>query len=139
MTTSFEGQGAGSIPVFDTPDRLRKSLSHSGTSVSEMADYLGVTRETISRWINGRVDVSTQTLRLWALRTGVPFEWLKNGVEQQPPRPNGPNGGNEIECARRDSNSQPSGLSATHAATGTVVPIHPRTVSTPPPRERIPA
>lgn len=42
MTTSFEGQGAGSIPVFDTPDRLRKSLSHSGTSVSEMADYLAV-------------------------------------------------------------------------------------------------
>ena len=44
-----------------------------------MAEFLGVARNTVSTWINGRIEPSTQTKRLWALRTGVPFEWLDTG------------------------------------------------------------
>ncbi|MDZ7910442.1 MAG: helix-turn-helix transcriptional regulator, partial [Rhodococcus sp. (in: high G+C Gram-positive bacteria)] len=80
-----------SVPEFDTSDRMRKSLRHSNTPVGEMAEYLGVTRETISRWINGRSEASIQTLRLWALRTGVPFVWLKDGKNPHPDKD--PNGG----------------------------------------------
>lgn len=61
---------------FDLADRMRKALRVSGMSVQEMADYLGVTRGTVSTWINGHIHPSTQTLRLWAARTAVPYSWL---------------------------------------------------------------
>jgi transcriptional regulator with XRE-family HTH domain len=64
------------IPEWDTADRMRKALREAGIGVQEIADYLGVARNTVSTWINGRIEPSTQTLRLWALRCGVPFEWL---------------------------------------------------------------
>lgn len=64
------------IPEWDTADRMRKALRHADIGVQEMADYLGVARNTVSTWINGRIRPGRQTLRLWALRCGVPFEWL---------------------------------------------------------------
>ncbi|WP_228044889.1 helix-turn-helix domain-containing protein [Rhodococcus pyridinivorans] len=77
-----------SIPEFDRADRMRKSLKHAGVSVNEMAEYLGITRETVSRYANhADVKVPLQTMRLWALRTGVPLEWLQSGTT-----PNGPRG-----------------------------------------------
>lgn len=66
-----------SVPAWDLADRMRKALRQSGMGVQEMADYLGVARNTVSTWINGRIAPSVQTLRLWSLRTGVPFEWLR--------------------------------------------------------------
>jgi len=67
------------VPEFDLADRMRKALRTSGVGVQEMADYLGVARNTVSTWINGRIVPDTRTLRLWALRTGVSFEWLEHG------------------------------------------------------------
>ena len=64
------------IPRWDTADRMRKALREADIGVQEMADYLGVARNTVSTWINGRIAPSKQTLRLWALRTGVSYEWL---------------------------------------------------------------
>jgi transcriptional regulator with XRE-family HTH domain len=63
-------------PAWDTADRMRKALRHADMGVQEMADYLGVARNTVSTWVNGRIRPSKQTLRLWALRCGVPLEWL---------------------------------------------------------------
>lgn len=63
---------------------MRKALRTSGVSAQQMADYLDVSRNTISNWINGRVTPSTQSVRLWAIRTGVPYEWLQNGVQPPP-------------------------------------------------------
>ena len=65
--------------AFDTADRMRRALRISGVGVQDIAVYLDVSRTSVSNWINGRVAPTTQTLRLWALRTGVPFEWLKTG------------------------------------------------------------
>ena len=67
------------VPQFDTADRLRKALRESGVGAQEMADYLGVNRNTVSNWINGHHPPRGAYLRLWALRTGVPFEWLEHG------------------------------------------------------------
>jgi transcriptional regulator with XRE-family HTH domain len=71
-----EQQDAPAVPSWDLADRMRKSLRHADIGVQEMADYLGVARNTVSTWINGRIEPSTQTLRLWAMRTGVSYKWL---------------------------------------------------------------
>jgi transcriptional regulator with XRE-family HTH domain len=63
-------------PEWDLADRMRKALRFAGMHSGAMAAYLDVERSTISRWLNGRIVPSTQTLRLWAMRTGVSYEWL---------------------------------------------------------------
>jgi transcriptional regulator with XRE-family HTH domain len=67
------------VPEFDLADRLRKALRVSGVGVQGMADYLEVERGTVSTWINGRVAPSAQTVRLFAMRTGVSYDWLRHG------------------------------------------------------------
>ena len=64
---------------WDVADRLRKSLRASGVGVQVMADYLGMSRNSISNWINGRAVPDHRTLMLWAMRTGVPLPWLEHG------------------------------------------------------------
>ena len=65
---------------FDLADRMRRALRISGVTVQDVADYLGVARNTVSTWINGHIVPSKQTLRLWAMKTGVPFAWLETGT-----------------------------------------------------------
>lgn len=91
MSISTEGV---TVPEWDLADRLTKSLRVAGMSAQEMADYLEVHRNSVSAWINGRVKPSGQTIRLWALRTGVPHKWLKEGIESD--RPDGPSGGGKL-------------------------------------------
>lgn len=79
---------------FDLADRMRKALRVSGVKAGEMADYLDVANGTVSTWINGRIVPSAQTLRLWAMRTGVPYAWLRDG-ETENPRPE-PDGGLDV-------------------------------------------
>src|SRR5260370_200200 len=69
-------QQDGEIPDWDLADRMRKSLRHAGMTPGQMAVYLGVGGNTVSTWINGRIEPSFQTLRLWSLRTGVDLERL---------------------------------------------------------------
>jgi transcriptional regulator with XRE-family HTH domain len=81
------GTEAAHIPEWDTADRMRKALRTSRVSIEEMADYLGVSRRSVGNWINGRIEPSAQTVRLWALRTGVPYAWLCCGTEPGEPCP----------------------------------------------------
>lgn len=67
------------VPVWDMADRLRKALRVANLSTGQMAEYLGMTPGTVSRYVNGHQTPQTQTLRLWAIRTNVPYEWLVNG------------------------------------------------------------
>jgi transcriptional regulator with XRE-family HTH domain len=41
-----------------------------------MADYLDVSRTSVTNWTSGRITPDTRTLRLWAMRTGVSYGWL---------------------------------------------------------------
>jgi transcriptional regulator with XRE-family HTH domain len=84
-----EAAGTPAVPEWDVADRLRKSLRVAGIGVAEMADYLGVSRTSVSNWINGRIAPSIQTLRLWALRCGVSYPWLLSGEAQPLPFGNG--------------------------------------------------
>lgn len=61
---------------FTLGDALRRSAADAGLSAAQMAEYLGNSRFTVSAWLNDHNQPGTSTLRLWALRTGVPYEWL---------------------------------------------------------------
>ena len=93
---------------FDQGERMRKSLKVAGISVTAMAEYMGVARETVSTWLNGRNKPATAAVKLWALRTGAPYEWIVNGFVKQETPPLSSDGVLDSECARRDSNPQPS-------------------------------
>jgi transcriptional regulator with XRE-family HTH domain len=64
---------------FDLADRLRKSLRVSGVSVQAMAESLGVSRNTVGNWINGRGRPGREQLSLWSALTGAPLSWLETG------------------------------------------------------------
>lgn len=93
----MKSDGIG-VPEFDLADRLRKALRESKVSVQHMADFLEVDRSTVSTWINGRIRPSGQTVRLFAMRTGVDYEWLKDGKSER--EPNSP-AGHDIKIGYR--------------------------------------
>jgi transcriptional regulator with XRE-family HTH domain len=77
---STQDQPVG-IPEWDLTDRLRKSLRSSRLSVQAMADHLDVHRKTVGNYLSGATRPTTSTLRVWAMRCGVPFDWLAYGIE----------------------------------------------------------
>lgn len=64
---------------FDLADRLRKSLRVSGVSVGSMAESLGVSRNTVSNWINGRGRPCEDQVTIWAAITDAPANWIETG------------------------------------------------------------
>lgn len=72
------------VPQWNLADRMRKALTDAEISVQDMADYLEVNRSTVSRWINDSIEPSAQTLRLWALRCGVSYDWLTSDITAAP-------------------------------------------------------
>ena len=76
---SIAHEGALSRLAFDKSDRLSKALKLGKVSSNEMAAHLDVSRTTISNYINGRTEPKRSQIRDWALRTGVPMEWLETG------------------------------------------------------------
>lgn len=85
MTTAY----GWNIPQWTIADRMDKAMRNAGLTVGEMATYFDVHRNTVSGWINGRIKPDTRTLRLWAVRTGAPYEWLRYGMEPVPDNPPG--------------------------------------------------
>jgi transcriptional regulator with XRE-family HTH domain len=79
MSDSQEARAEPAIPQWDLPDRLTKALKHAGMKPGDMRDYLDCSPASLTNWTSGRVRPRTQTLRLWALRTGVSYEWLIGG------------------------------------------------------------
>lgn len=71
------------IPEWTLGWRLQRSLAHAGVSIDEMAEELGVSRQSVSRWLNEHGMPRRAYLKLWALRTGVPLEWLVSGGGHQ--------------------------------------------------------
>jgi transcriptional regulator with XRE-family HTH domain len=75
------------IPEWTMADRLRKSLDASGVSIGEMADLLMVSRNTIGNYLAGRTHPKRRYVAMWAMRTGVPVEWLVQGKAEGPDLP----------------------------------------------------
>ena len=76
---------------WDVCDRLGKSLRVSGKSNAQLADDLGIHRNTVGNYLSGRTPIDRRTLIAWAVVTGVPFKWLETGVAP------GPEGGDTID------------------------------------------
>jgi transcriptional regulator with XRE-family HTH domain len=81
------------VPPWTLGWRLLRALAWAGLTAEQMADELGIHRTTVSRWTHDRGRPTKGYLKLWALRCGVPYEWLVSG-EGLP---------------RLDSNQQPAG------------------------------
>ncbi|SDF98460.1 Transcriptional regulator, contains XRE-family HTH domain [Cellulosimicrobium cellulans] len=101
MTTQTEG--AGFIPQFTLGDRLRKARQHTGLEQVEFAEEIGISRGTILNYELDRTRPRLIVLKAWALRTGVPLEWLQTG---ESPRQGDPDGGEALP--RLDLNQRPS-------------------------------
>lgn len=83
---------SGHIPPLTLGWRLRMSLETTGISVQEMADELGVERRSPSRWMHDQgTPPRSAFVKVWALKTGVPYEWLATGIEPD----DGPEGGGD--------------------------------------------
>lgn len=68
-------------------DRIRKAVSVTGIPANKLAEALGVTRVTLSRWMNDATAPSVKNLHHMALVTGVPVEWLISGKLNETPPP----------------------------------------------------
>ena len=84
------------IPALTLGWRLKMALGD--IQQKEMGEHLGVSRATMSRWMN---DVGAPPARAyilqWAMRTGVDAKWLETGVETGPTNP----GGGAVSSTRR--------------------------------------
>ena len=72
------------VPEFDLADRMRKALRDAGIERPGDGRLPRCRPDTVSTWINGRIQPSVQTLRLWSLRCGVDYEWLSTGRSPSP-------------------------------------------------------
>ena len=101
MTSAYE---AGRIPEIQVHHRLRIARETANLEQAELAERIGISRQSVSNAEQGRTQPRKITVNAWALATGVPATWLQTG--KTPAGPDGPGGGDE--CARRDSNPKPS-------------------------------
>ncbi|MFZ5875162.1 MAG: helix-turn-helix domain-containing protein [Nitrospirota bacterium] len=72
------------IPPFELTHRLARALEHAHLSNEDMAEHLGCAETTIRNYLSGRTHPRRPTIRDWALRCGVPFEWLNDGTGMAP-------------------------------------------------------
>ena len=65
--------------VFDIADRLRKARELAGYDQSQMADLIDVSRATVSNYEHRHTRPMINNVKMWALATGLPFEWIWTG------------------------------------------------------------
>lgn len=94
----------GRVPQFTLGWRLRLALESADMSVQYMAEALGYSRSTISRWLNDQDEPRAAVMAQWALLTGVDRKWLDTGLSTTPPpdRPTGePDALGKLAAAKR--------------------------------------
>ena len=67
-------------PTWTLVDRLRKSRLLAGLEQADLADMIGVSRNSISNYENGKTELSATTFVRWAAATGVTLDWLAEGL-----------------------------------------------------------
>lgn len=83
MTT----QPSWHIPEWTMGDRLRKAREDAGLSQAELAEQIGISRNTVGNAELGDRTPLNVTMRAWAAVTGVPLEWLETGRTTPVPPP----------------------------------------------------
>ena len=75
------------VPEWDQRDRMAKALRVARKSGAQLAIELGVHRNTINNYLNGRTRPDRRTIIAWAMACGVSVEWLETGQEAGPDAP----------------------------------------------------
>jgi transcriptional regulator with XRE-family HTH domain len=98
MTTM---QQTGSVPRWTLADKLRKARQHAGLEQDELAEQLGIARQSVSNYERGQTTPNRPIVWAWADVTGVDRAWLLgHGDETRRPL---------SQLPRLDSNQQPAG------------------------------
>lgn len=100
MTTAFE---TGRIPEIGLRHRLRIAREEAGLGIVELAERMGVARNTVGNAEAGKVRPRKVVLNAWALATGFDIHWLETGET-----PTGTNPGGGQECPQSGSNRRPA-------------------------------
>lgn len=66
-------------PQFQLKHRLALAMEIADVDRDGIATELGVHKNTVANYLRGETRPSRSVLRVWALRCGVPFEWLETG------------------------------------------------------------
>lgn len=56
-----------------------RTMTNRWLSVEEIADYLGVSKDTVYGWISKREMPAHKVGRLWKFKTDEIDEWVRNG------------------------------------------------------------
>jgi transcriptional regulator with XRE-family HTH domain len=111
-------QGARDVPSFELRHRLGLALEHAGVSVQEMAAELEMSRNTIGNYLSGRRPPTASTMKMWALRCGVPYFWIRYGVTDPAEIPDGevmsPTGRTTQDACDYPRSDVPSGKGGHH-------------------------
>lgn len=107
-------QVAGRVPEWTLGDRLRKARQVTGMTTRQFATEIGVAQGTVTGAENDTRQPRRITLLAYAMRTGVPIEWIETG---ETPTGTDPDGGGK--WAHWGSNPEPAGSLYHLAATAT--------------------
>lgn len=66
-------------PQFQLRHRLGLALEAAGVTPEEMAAELGVHVNSVYNYMSGRTHPKLAMVKLWAMRTGVPYVWIIDG------------------------------------------------------------
>jgi transcriptional regulator with XRE-family HTH domain len=67
------------IPEWTQGDRLRKARLLTGLNTRDFAQHIGVSPKTVNNAEADSHPVRKIVLNAWAMATGVPAEWLRDG------------------------------------------------------------
>lgn len=72
------------VPTFTTGDRLRKAREHAHLTQRQLAERIGVDKNTVSNYEADRTKRRQRvTMRQWAAETGVPLTWIADGTDDR--------------------------------------------------------
>jgi len=69
----------GAVPQWHTGDRLRKAREAAGLTQQQLAEFVEISRATVSAYENNAKKPSGPFLVVWAARTGVSKDWIRTG------------------------------------------------------------
>ncbi|WP_230101281.1 helix-turn-helix transcriptional regulator, partial [Microbacterium sp. Bi98] len=72
-------------PTWTLEVRLRKSRIMADLEQAQIAEAIGVSRNTVSNWETGRSEPSATFFVRWAQATGVTLDWLAEGLNAGSP------------------------------------------------------
>ena len=85
----------GTPPVIEVRDRLRIARERAGFEQRDLADAMGVSRNTITNIEKGRTAIRKIVLNAWCMACGIPVDWALTGHTTSPDGDDGGQDGNE--------------------------------------------